>query len=64
MLLETWSQIAALLPGNSEHWAAWRREFDTLGFNQPAFGGRIAALDALLDTVEEVLETWGRENGV
>jgi len=35
-----------------------------LGLLGEAFREKIEALDAYLDLVEELLESWGRENGI
>ena len=62
-LLNTWSRLAALLSPESESVSAWRQAFMVLGLIGDAFADRLAALDAYLDTIEELLEAWARENG-
>lgn len=62
-LLYTWSLAAVWLPADSKHVIGWRRAAETLGLGGPAFRERVSALDAYLDTVDEVLEDWARANG-
>jgi hypothetical protein len=63
-LLRTWTQAASVLPGESPGLEGWRSAVQALGLEGSAFAERVAALDAYLDTVEEALEKWSRENGV
>lgn len=62
--LKTWAEIACCLSAGTQDRAAWQSAFSTLDLSGPAFENRIHALDALLDNVEEILEDWGRKNGV
>ena len=62
-LLRSWTMIAALLPGYSPICQTWQSAVEYLGVYGAGFGERLRALDAYLDTVEETLETWARENG-
>jgi hypothetical protein len=63
-LWRTWTHAICSLPADSPHNNAWQHAGEQLGLLGEAFSTKIAALDAYLDTVEELLETWGRENGV
>lgn len=63
-LLNTWNQAAQLLPDESDQRAAWLHAFTYLGLAGNDFAGRIEALDAYLDTVEELIEDWARARGV
>jgi hypothetical protein len=63
-LWRTWTHaVIALGPGNHQQ-PAWQAAGERLGLLGPAFTERVAALDAYLDTVEEMLDAWGRERGV
>lgn len=62
-LWRTWTHAVCSLPEDSSHLAAWQQAGEQLGVVGPAFSEKIAGLDAYLDTVEELLETWARENG-
>jgi hypothetical protein len=62
-LLLTWTLAAAALPTDGPHLAAWQAVVTHLGLAGPAFPERLQALDAYLDLVEEIIETWAKENG-
>lgn len=62
-LWHTWTHIICGLGVESPHCAAWSETGERLGLLGPGFSARVAALDAYLDTVEETLEVWARENG-
>ena len=62
-LWHTWCLAASLLPAESPPLEAWRLAGERLGLQGGAFAERVAALDVYLDMVEEILETWARENG-
>lgn len=59
----TWTRIIAALPADSPHRNAWQAAGETLGLLGDAFAKRVAALDAYLDQIEEILEAWARANG-
>jgi hypothetical protein len=63
-LWHTWTHIICALPAESPHYLAWQNAGEQLGLLGDAFNDRINALDVYLDTVEELLETWARDNGV
>lgn len=63
-LWRTWTQLVCALPDDSTHRAAWQTTGNGLGLLGEAFIEKIEALDAYLDLVEELLESWGRENGI
>jgi hypothetical protein len=79
-LLETWTQLVRLLedgqrsekehllveggPGVGEHLAAWQAAMDQLSLSGESSTMRIAALDAYLDGVEEILENWAKQAGI
>jgi hypothetical protein len=43
---------------------AWRKAGEQLGLLGASFVAKVKGLDAYLDQVEDLLDTWGRENGV
>ena len=59
----TWTTAICALPDNSPHRAAWESAGTRLGQIGADFFKRIQALDAFLDTIEDRLEVWARENG-
>jgi hypothetical protein len=62
-LLNTWTDLAELLPQESPSRGAWLAAFEKLGLYGKTQAERIRALDAYLDLVEETLEGWAQENG-
>lgn len=63
-LLLTWT-LATNQPGmDPEHYLEWEQALRRLDLAGPAFSERLAALQAYLYTVEEVLEEWRIQNGV
>jgi hypothetical protein len=62
-LWRTWTHILCALPADTPQRAAWQKAGEQLGLLGAAFAEKIAALDAYLDMVEEILENWARENG-
>jgi hypothetical protein len=63
-LWRTWTHMICALPGASSHRMAWQTAGERLGLLGDAFKPKIEALDAYLDLVEELLDSWGRENGI
>jgi hypothetical protein len=63
-LLHTWMQIVRLLPEDSPARAEWEEVLNQLGLWGEAFVQRVEALDAYLDTIEELLDRWARANGI
>ena len=63
-LWRTWTHLICALPGDSTHRAAWQTAGERLGLLGEPFNEKIEALDAYLDQVEELLESWGRANGI
>jgi len=59
-LATTWTALALHSAPAS---AVWQEFAAALGLVGDGLAGRLAALDAYLDTVDETLETWGREKG-
>lgn len=60
----TWTHAVRALPEGNPHLPAWQQAGEQLGLLGPAFTEKIDGLDAYLDGVEDLLETWARENGV
>jgi hypothetical protein len=63
-LLRTWTLAAGHLPEDHPALVVWKNACQQLELLGEEFQGRVNALDAFLDMVEETLEAWGRENGV
>ena len=61
-LLVTWTLSANVLPPPSQ--SSWQEACERLGLAGGAFPERLEALDAFLDTVEEVLEGFASNNGL
>jgi hypothetical protein len=59
----TWTHALCALPADTPCQPAWQKAGEQLGLLGAAFAERIAGLDTYLDTVEELLDTWERENG-
>lgn len=59
----TWTTATSILPEDSAHRAGWEEAGRRLGQVGEGFAERIRALDAFLDTIEDALEVWARENG-
>lgn len=63
-LLNTWLEAVSLLPADSTHFSEWQAAFSTLGLLDSGYRERVAALDAYLDSVEELLDEWGQRRGI
>ncbi len=59
----TWTHAMCVLPVDTSHRSAWQKTGEQLGLLGESFVDKIAGLDAYLDMVEELLDTWARENG-
>jgi hypothetical protein len=62
-LLKTWTQLMALLPSEIGMLSPWVQAMTYLGLIGKPFADRLTALDSYLDTVEEIIEKWARQNG-
>jgi hypothetical protein len=62
-LLSTWTLSICCLPDEAPEKVEWQAACDHLQLSGAAFRERIAALDAYLDGIEELLEGWAREAG-
>jgi hypothetical protein len=62
-LLRTWTLAARLLPAGDAAIPAWQSACQYLGLQGSEFAERVDALDAYLDSVDEVIERWGQERG-
>ena len=63
-LFYTWTQAATQLSEDVNYQEPWNRAGQQLGLLGAAFTERITALDAYLDSIEEILEKYARANGV
>ena len=59
-LWRTWTHIICALPDGTPHRAAWQKAGEQLGLLGDTFTEKVEGLDAYLDLVEEMLETWAR----
>jgi hypothetical protein len=59
----TWTHAMCALPADTPHRSAWQKAGGQLGLLGEAFTEKLEGLDAYLDMVEELLDTWARENG-
>jgi len=59
----TWTHIVCALPADTPHRSAWQKAGEQLGLLGVVFTEKIGGLDAYLDMVEELIDTWARENG-
>jgi hypothetical protein len=62
-LWRTWTHIICALPKDSPHHKAWQNAGEQLGLLGSAFAERLQGMDAYLDTVEEIIDTWAHEHG-
>ncbi len=63
-LWHTWTHLVCAQNGDASALTAWQAAGEVLGLLGNNFTQKIEALDAYLDQVEELLETWGRESGI
>ncbi len=63
-LLRTWLKAIKLLPDDNPQVDIWREAFSGIGLLGPDFREKVAALDAYLDNVEELLDEWGQARGI
>ena len=62
-LWRTWTHALCILPADSVHQSAWQKAGEQLGLLGEGFHDKLAGLDAFLDMVEELIDSWARENG-
>lgn len=63
-LFYTWTQAITQLPEGTNYQEPWNRAGQQLELLGAEFADRVTALDAFLDSVEEILENYARANGV
>ena len=63
-LLTTWTAAASVLSAGEPVYQHWRDTCQKLGLISTELSERVAALDAFLDQVEEVLNRWEQEQGL
>lgn len=61
LLLRTWSAALCVLPSSSQ---SWEKACQSLQLEPSGLGERLTSLDAYLDTVEETLDLWAKQNGI
>jgi hypothetical protein len=57
-LLHTWTQAAISLPASDPGFQGWKAALNHLELLGAGFGERLVACDALLDQVEDTINTW------
>jgi hypothetical protein len=62
-LLRTWLDIHLALAQPAPKFEIWHDFIKTLGFSEAVSEGKIKALDALLDRIEVLIETWSDTYG-
>jgi hypothetical protein len=62
-MLRTWTDAALMLPEGAAGSTGYKQACERLGLLGEDFAGRISALDAYLDVVEETVEKWAKANG-
>lgn len=62
-LLRTWLDVQLALPQPSPGFEAWQDLLNTLNFTASVLEGKTRALDAYLDRVEVLIETWSDTYG-
>jgi hypothetical protein len=62
-LLTTWTLIIHHLSHKAPHKEGWHEACAELNLSGAAFREKVAGLDAYLDAVEDVLESWAKEAG-
>jgi hypothetical protein len=60
-LLRTWVES---VPEDAPEVESWREVFQGMGLLGQGFSEKVAALDAYLDNVEELLDEWGQARGI
>jgi hypothetical protein len=63
-LLRTWTSVVECLPNDDDHSQDWRQVTQELGLLGAGFSEKVAALDAYLDSVEELLDEWAIARGI
>jgi hypothetical protein len=62
-LLRTWLDVLLALPGNSPGFDVWQDLLATLNLTEAVRDGKNRALDAFLDQIEILIETWADTYG-
>jgi hypothetical protein len=62
LLLNTWTEIAALLPKTEPLYKEYQACMRTLELDSKGIPGRLASLDTLIDMVENNIDRWQEEN--
>lgn len=62
-MLRTWTLASACLPAAHPQLETWQQACAALQLGPDQFNDRLAGLDAYLDTIDEALEAWAKENG-
>ena len=63
-LLYTWADIIHCLPNNPKLLADWQKVCQQLHLDLDHFEEKLSLLDTYLDTVDEILDSWAKSNGI
>jgi hypothetical protein len=63
-LWHTWTDMMRVIPEDAPQRAAWQEAGTVLGLLGENFRSKVEGLDAYLDQIEELLESWAKANGV
>jgi hypothetical protein len=64
IILRTWTYCLCTLPDDTSLRQAWDAAMKVLKFDETQITEKLTALDAYLDSVEENLDLWAKNNGV
>lgn len=59
----TWTHAVRILPTDSPHFSSWQKAGGQMGLLGEAITEKLEGLDAFLDMLEELLDTWTLEHG-
>lgn len=62
LLLRTWTLASQFMPRSGEPYKAWQSACKELSLDSRHMPARLSAMDALIDSVDDAVETWQREN--
>lgn len=62
LTLQTWTLAAQIMPRSEEPYKAWQSVCKELSLDTRHMPERLSAVDGLIDSVDEIIDTWQREN--
>lgn len=63
-MIRTWARAASLLPPNAAERSVFEQAVENLGLGSDTVKDKLSALDAYLDSLEELLDHWSEREGV